>query len=298
MGRDDTSERRFGWIRMESGGTMEVRLLSTVTEEAWDEFQTLVGAQARLRPYLLDFLALECEYKALTDVHVEFAEGIALSANPAFWPPAEQFLRSVQVQRHVSNFLASASAFRDRMAARLAEDGRSGVRDEIRQQTRELYDQNFSYRLMYNLRNYAQHHDLPIDVTNLHIANVSGQERTVTVTFAIKADTLLRSSRIQPKVVSELQSLPDPDIPLNPVARTYFLCHVLLMRRWLAAHASSFRNMLEYRSAVQRTLRLPEGAIPMIFEGEMPNPTFRHFAFDELDLWADMADRLQKEPAI
>ena len=291
-------ERKIGWLRLEPGGTMEIRLLSVVTEDVWDEFQKLIGTQARIRPYLLDFMALESEFQAVIRAHVEYAEGIALSVNPAFWPLSHQFVQLVQVQRHVSNFLGSASAFRERMSTRLRSEGRASLSAEIVQHTNDLYDRNFAYRLMYNLRNYAQHHDLPIGVTNVNIANVSGSERDVAVKFAIDGKELLKSTRIQAKVRSEIEALHDPHIELLAATRTFFQCHVLLMRHWLLANQETFRGAFQYKSAVERTLVLPEGALPVIFEGEMPNPSIRHFAFDELDLWTSLSERLLEDPIL
>jgi hypothetical protein len=85
--------------------------------------------------------------------------------------------------------LAAASAFRDRAGTRLREQyGPDSMHSkQLKAAIRSAYDASLAYRLLYNLRNYAQHHDSPLSVIPMHGEQQIAGEISFTVSLVFES---------------------------------------------------------------------------------------------------------------
>ena len=66
------------------------------------------------------------------------------------------------IGRYIKNYLASYKSYIDGMKTVLSRSFGEKIRDSFQDLQKDAYENNFSYRFIYNLRNYAQHCGSPI----------------------------------------------------------------------------------------------------------------------------------------
>ena len=159
--------KRFGWYVPQDDGTLDLAFQDgEFSDESWQELRKVVAIIPNLRPIVIDFLALEQDFQALVCIESAIARSIERLPNPIGVVPAILTPAYAQAQRHISNFLGAASAFRDRAKARLAEmhGSNSDYSENLKVAISAAYDESRAYRILYNLRNYAQHHASPVSI--------------------------------------------------------------------------------------------------------------------------------------
>src|SRR5688572_27098226 len=113
---------------------------------------------------MIDYLALAADFESVSGVEEELGGALTgiLSEGMISIPAGVD--ANARAQQLVSNFLGAASAFRDRAASRISRDygDKSPEAQALKAATSRWFDSSFAYRSMYALRNYAQHHELPI----------------------------------------------------------------------------------------------------------------------------------------
>jgi hypothetical protein len=153
----------FGWLAENDADSALLNVVvqgNALDEEVVKEFEEIAGAFARIRPALIDFLALRADHSALSKLPDHLCSQHE-SNNLPLLEGGLLFLEThVAAERRLSAFLNSASAFRDRLLARLASN--PGHKALVKRCIKEVYDRSFAYRLCYNLRNYAQHQSAPL----------------------------------------------------------------------------------------------------------------------------------------
>src|SRR5947209_7782627 len=157
--------RKFGWFIPKPDGSVDLGVRSpSLSAEHWTEFEQLVAIIAELRPFVIDYLSLEGDYTALASVEEEIAAYLGGMPNTFSFGGLQQTVVLAKAHGALSNFLASASAFRDRADTRLREryGPNSPQAKQLKAAISGAYDASFAYRLLYTLRNYGQHHDSPL----------------------------------------------------------------------------------------------------------------------------------------
>jgi len=168
------------------------------------------------------------------------------------------------------NYLSSVRTYLDytetRIKRRYGEDSQNW--DRFKQYCSDAYDGCFSYRFLYNLRNYAQHCGLPINRINFNTRpkEDNPQEPCYTLSVGTSRDELLRGFDWKRPLREEIAGLP-PIIDINP--------HINAMTDCLARINSDlsrdeFPNLLEsaryIRNLLQRISYSSEDGDPCIFE--------------------------------
>lgn len=210
--------------------------------------------------------------------------------------------RIAKSQNALTNFLCSASAFRDRSKMRIESryGNDSAQLKAWKAVVRTAYDTHFEYRLLYYLRNYAQHHDIPLSLVPVSSKVNERSQIEATISVVLAPDKLSSSPKIQKKIGPELARLSD-NINLIAAATVYFRLHAGFLKAVFEAYRAEIAWMHTYRKALVEHLKLPAGAFPVIWEGEVPmtdgeiaNQRMTHFSFDELDfifaLYAHLAE--------
>jgi hypothetical protein len=272
-----------------------------LSTEIWAEFEELIAVIAELRPFVIDYLSLETNYTALAHIERDIAASVESLPNTFGFAGVQQILVLTQAQGALSTFLAGASAFRDRAGTRLRERyGPDSIHSkQLEAAIRSAYDASFAYRLLYNLRNYAQHHDSPLSVIPMHGERQISGEIAFTVSLVLKPKEMLRSNKIQKSFRPELSRESD-EIQLVPLVKEYFRLHSAIMKAVIGMHVPRLIELQRYGQFVLTKTGLPPGAVPVIWEGEDPRRPlhFCHFSFDEFAFVQQLHNRLSELPPV
>jgi hypothetical protein len=292
--------RRFGWFIPHSDGSVDVGFRSgpPLSTEIWAEFEELIAVTAELRPFVIDYLSLETNYIALAEIEREIAASVQSLPNTFGFGGVQQTFVLAQAQGVLSNFLAAASAFRDRAGTRLRERyGPESIHSKrLKAAIKSAYDASFAYRLLYNLRNYAQHHDSPLSVIPMHGARQISGEITFTVSLVLKPKEMLRSNEIQKSFRQELSRESD-EIQIVPLVKEYFRLHGAIMKAVIGMQVPRLIELQRYGQVVLTKTGLPPGAVPVIWEGDPQRPTHLcQFSFDEFAFVQQLHNRLGEIP--
>jgi hypothetical protein len=211
--------KRFGWIIPQPAigvGGMNIHVIDQPLSDAvWTEYDLIVGRFTELRPFIIDYLSLEQAFDVLNglDQHICDALGSATKHSPI---PGEALIRAYSTaQSAVSNFLFAASTFRDRSTIRLAEICRENPEgcELFQTEQRKAYDASFAYRLLYNLRNFAQHHDSPLEMIPVQGKRDSSNQMKLSIRIELQRDILLKKGKkIQPRVLKKSPTNPKPSL--------------------------------------------------------------------------------------
>ncbi|WP_426960312.1 hypothetical protein [Muricoccus radiodurans] len=302
MGQTKGVLRRFGYYVPRDDGTVDVSVQDgEFTQELWHEFSEVMRIVVALRPLVISYLALEEDHGELRQVEAIIAQSLEGAPNAFGIVPAMLLPALARAQRHVSNFLGSAATFRDRILKWFA----TTYRDEpeiVGLPPREFsfaYDRSLAYRIMYNLRNYALHQNVPVSLMPI-TGTRSRSDGSMAMGVRLLLDTgeLCGNPKTKGPVRDELLRLGTSSYEIVPLAAEYMESHARFMRFVLRFHADDLQIAQHYARAVWKGAKLPPRAIPVIWEGEgVPGaePTTmncHHLAFDELGFMRLLLDRL------
>jgi hypothetical protein len=125
-----------------------------------DEAAAYFDAAARLRTYERNAFPFKCairNYEDLVAARRHYTEGRGWVGDM----PASRDV-ALHLNRLIMNYLASFRAFLDHAETRFKREFGAAEFEELKAIQRTQYDSSFSYRFVYNLRNYAQHCGLPM----------------------------------------------------------------------------------------------------------------------------------------
>lgn len=299
-------EKFLGYILPKEGGQVHgCRFENPLSEEQYAEFEATIRVTSILRPFIIDFLGLEENFRILNRLPTEMKEHFESQSNPMMEGAIGGTWRLWQAQNAVSNFLTSASALRDRSQMRLRQRyGKDSPQLAVLQDSiKTACDGAIEYRFLYHLRNYGQHHDIPLSLVPIRSTVNERSEVEAHVSIVVASLKLSSGSREQKKFFDqELLNLPD-EIDLNAYARAHFRLHAGLLKTIIDMHAQQIREMQVYREALENHLNkhmhLPLGAFPIVWVGDFPidpdrlvQGKFVHFSFDELSLIFVLYERL------
>lgn len=289
------SKRHFGYVLPKNGGHFDaLRFDAEVPTDTYQEFLEMIAVTSELRPFVIDYMGLEANFQSFERIEDDIRTDYETMENPLIGGALTQTSKFWKTQSTLSNFLCSASAFRDRSQTRLREryGKTSSQYTVIDNAITAAYDSAIEYRLFYNLRNYAQHHDIPFSHIPVNATrHVETGKVEETVAIVLKPSALTSSSLIQKSFVrNDLAKMTD-DIDLSKFARVYMKLHAGFMRKIVDLQAQRLAEMHQYEAVVMKQLKVPPGAYPVIWEGgiataenESINAKFSYFSFDELDL--------------
>lgn len=112
---------------------------------------------------------------------------------------------SYQANRYMMNYLAMARLFIDKIEENIKENfsTKSQEYSSFKQLTAQEYDKKFSYRFLWDLRNYTQHYGLPIH----HFRGFLDKHDRKKVILSVSPAELIKGSyNWKPKMLAELKS--------------------------------------------------------------------------------------------
>jgi hypothetical protein len=265
--------RRFGWYLPKPHGGLDLHIVAKpIDEENWNEFRAYTRPVELIRPFMIDYYALASDFAAAASVEAEVGAVLTgLIADSAISIPASVDANA-RAQQLVSDFLGAASAFRDRAASRLSRQFGSAAGETLilKAATSRLFDKSFAYRVMYALRNYAQHHEVPISLVPINAER--GPDGTMKCRIALHLDPakLITTGKVSAKFRAELAALQDKKLALGPLIEEFMTAHQEVMIELLNIYSVSLSDLAHYAAAFYRTFEVPHDAVPVIWEGDDP----------------------------
>jgi hypothetical protein len=291
--------RRFGYYLVRDDGKMDIgRDAQPLSDDAWNDFNRFVTVATDIRPFAIDYLSLQNDFEVVFGLISKITGEVAEQTNPLANLGVNHLRTMATAQGAISNFLSSASSFRERARTRLrtAYGSDSPEVKQFKATESAAYDGWFAYRLLYNLRNYGQHHDMPLSFVPVSARRGADGKFAATANLFIDPSEILESDLIQKKFrENELVELTE-QLELMPMVEQYMHLHGLLLNYIVSIHLPRLIQMQEYEALLVAKTHIPAGAIPMIYEenekGEIGR--FRHFSFDELVFLRELGSSIRK----
>jgi hypothetical protein len=273
--------RRFGYFIPQPNGTLDIYVgVHVASEEVLAELHEVVSVVFNLQPIMLAYEVVEKNYREILEL-IEIYRSRLEGSKPGL--PADISITiegMISFSQKVTNFLSSTSAFlaQAEMQLRRVHGDDSSQLFMWNEKRRSLHASSFSYRFLYELRNFAQHRSIPF--SNLNIAGERPSEELsmiFKVGIQIFRDALLDDGYKWGKLLAEIRQQPQV-FDFLPMASEFLDC----LRRLciLAARYQEARlvDCARYFDVVCKTLNIPSGAVPVLFIGEHQKgtPPSRH----------------------
>lgn len=306
------TKRQFDWLTPDpekgKGSIGTGVRAKPLAPEQWEEFQEIAAIMGEIRPWIIDFLTLEKDYREVESLKDELHSQFSAVPHPALDDAVVAVETFVTVQRALSNFLSSANAFREKARNRLMRRyGRESLQVRgFESAILEVKINAFAFRFLRFLSNYSLHNENPINAIPVSGARDDNDELALSVRVEIKRDIILRNLKpTMRKQDKELISLHDeimaqPEaIPLLPLAEEYMKQHGKLFHVIIASHQDRLARFSRYAQAVLQSAVQPNDAKPVIWEGADPPDGIAAvkiyaFSFDEFELLIKTLERWQQ----
>ncbi|MBJ6728022.1 hypothetical protein [Geomesophilobacter sediminis] len=279
---EKTEIRRFGYYIPKPDGTMDISVHCTVVDsDVLAEMNEIVGVIFNLQPIVMAFDVVEKNYKELVNLIDESTSHLNSLTSSILAPVSVVMDVMTSLSQKTTNFLSSTSAFLAHVDRQLEKiHGRDSTEwltwDAKR---KDLHAGSFAYRFLYELRNFAQHRDIPFSTLNCtgernsEDASLVFQIKTLIVT-----EQLISSGHNWKKLTAQIEQQPNV-FDLLPLASEYLQC---LRQLCLEASRPQMERLAicdHYFNVLRNTLKIPPGAVPVIFVGESASkgkPPSRH----------------------
>jgi len=131
----------------------------------------------------------------------------------------------MEINRLMINTLATFSSYLNLTERKLKELDNGLARfDRFKEACSTAYDNNFSYRFLYHLRNFSQHYELPIGQIrpSARLNDLGEKEHSLAVMF--HRDSLLKTKyKWKPEIRSEIENL-DEELDVSPLLEDLVNC--------------------------------------------------------------------------
>ncbi|MBL0171511.1 MAG: hypothetical protein IPP90_12400 [Gemmatimonadaceae bacterium] len=256
--REDTANmpeelHRYGWMLHKDDDTFDMKVFSQpVTSEMLREFEELVAVICTLQPLATAFAICDREYAALASL-AESQEARLNAIGTARVPLKTVFDLIVETSASVTAFLGGASAFLGQMEYALATHwGKTSEKYAVWNRKRQQrHAASLGYRVMYKLRNYSQHHAMPLSTLSVTgIRATSDAAMTFTCRPTLERDVLVASSFNWGPQRAELAAFP-PAFDIVPLLTEYFECLQAIMLDAVQVFDQELRSCHDYLEVVR-----------------------------------------------
>jgi len=289
----DTSQRkRIGYYIKRNDSILDFCIhKSDFDQVCKDEFDKYCKIIFQLQPIVIAYEAVSLSYyelrKSLDDYDNIWLEKSIPGAG-YFCIAISHLIESTQ---KVTNLLSSVTAFLASTQIRLKKevgevDPRYILWDSLR---KKLHNENFSYRFLYELRNYSQHSNVPISEANVHIDDIVSDTRKVKSTLYINKIELFNSGYEWKKGLKLEIQAQDNKINLMPLVDEYIFIIKALTIAYLDLFQNDLTECYQYINTFYRVYNIPKDVIPLLFIGDtvngQPVPNNMEYIPSEQLLW-------------
>ena len=244
----------------------EIRAIRELTDS---EFKDYEGAESKLRQYVDDqqlFAIVQLNYVDFEDLlRQSFQQYVKKSL-----PPME--VLALRVNRSLLNFLSTLRTFLDHSEFNLKKRyGNYSKRvREYKKACSSEYDNFFSYRLVYKLRNYTQHCGMPLGQIRFESKSEDAEAQRVVDTLAVyfNRDRLLLSEfDWGSKLKREIQALPER-FEINPHVAQAMQCVKRINLSLIKPNLTELNRSVQIVRSLVAPLKLQSGVPCILFFGK------------------------------
>jgi hypothetical protein len=273
---DTVARRRLGYVLEKPNGRVDTKILKhDLDPTAIDCLNAAVRIAYELQPILSVFdivnLALHELHAALDDMATYLSSQVGSFVNAATYGHDT----SILLQHRVMAFLSANRSFLDHAQTDLTRrhGADSPQMRAFRENAGRLYDNKFSYRFLYQLRNASQHVVLPISGHKFDTRTLEADgQREAKIALVMDRTKLLQSWQDwKPSLKSELEQGPS-SFDLLPLLneQTTWLHHLTCV--CFVFNAKEIVSCNNYLENLCRRLNPPPDAVPVIWKGESSQP--------------------------
>jgi hypothetical protein len=262
--------RRVGYYHKRIDGTLDIALSKIdFDEECYEELTSCSKAIFELKPILIAFDMAKNNYDEIIESSNSYREFVKKELIPGPGYIQKSIDRMVVLTQRINNFLSSASSFLNNTEIKVDKvfGGGSCQSNLWNEYRRGLHKDSFSYRFMYELRNYSQHYGLPMSAANFDVANMLENTPSVNLSMSIYRESLLEENFNWKKLESEIRKL-EKNTDIGPYLEEYMGILKKLIIKYLDLFKKKMLECFEYLTAFHKAFEIPEGVLPMLFIGE------------------------------
>jgi hypothetical protein len=279
----------FGHMIAKPDGSFDIAVgTKALDDRALAEFEEVIQPLLQFQPLLITYASCEHEFAALNKWPEDEQAGLEEYGGLQI-PMYVMNDLMVEAVRRVGSYLASASAFLGQAEKHVAQRFGQATPFAAAWNTlrRDLHAGSIGYRILYELRNFAQHFALPLGEVNVN-GRLDEQGRMVMTCGAyLSRDGLLASGYEwrgrQEDIVGR-----EPMFDVLPLANDYQGCLRRLIVEIGAAYAAELQNCALYFQTIRRIRQVPNDARLWLFEGRGTDghpPTSGQVIPEEQLLW-------------
>ncbi len=180
----EKTDIKYSFSTYDNSTFLDVKELS---EDEYNKYSSII----------INLMKLENEqglYKIIVLNYNDFIAKTNLSIKNINLSDMESFsIFYLDINRHILNVLSSIRTYLDHTETRLKKEfGKNHtITNKFKELVKKAYDENFSYRFLYKLRNYSQHCGLPAGSLKTTASNDGGFKEVLTL--ALVRDDLLNN---------------------------------------------------------------------------------------------------------
>ena len=263
-------KRRVGYYRKSPDGKIDVALQkSEFDDECFDELTEYIQVINDTQPIIIAFDIVSRNFNEVSESISKYRgftvnQGIPIKG---FIPQAIEGMTDL-IQR-ISNFLASASMFLTIAESKLRSVfGKKSFELKMWNLFRqELHKDSFSYRFMYKLRNYSQHHGLPLSSVICKIDDMKNIEESTSLSVNLSKQELLKDEFNWGSLKHEIEVL-EEQTNIYPHLSNYMRIIESILVKYVDSFRRKIADCYAYMSAFHRAIGIPENAVPVLFTGQ------------------------------
>lgn len=262
--------RRVGYFVENNEGKLDISIHSVDFDETcYQELTDYSKVIFNVQPIVTAFEIVKNNYEEIDSSAASYKNSVENLKMPNPKAIVESLDSGVILTQRVSNLLSSASSFLTNAEISLEKDfGKSSNELAMwNNYRRNLHKESFSYRFMYELRNYAQHYGLPMSGFNISITDMLESSTSIDLTMYVSRDSLLKNNFNWKKLRKEIEEL-EVNSDIIQYLNGYFEVIRKLLVKYLDIYGTKLLECYEYISTFHTVFKIPEGVSPMLFIGE------------------------------
>lgn len=262
--------RRIGHYIKTEDGKLDIAVhKNDFNTECYEELDRYIRVIFKIQPILISYESLIISHNELIQTIEKYKEQFLKGGVPNSFYMDFVVSYLVESVQKATNFLSSATSFLSTSQVKLRRDFGERSREYIEWNTcrNTLRKNSFSYRLLYELRNYSQHSNIPISTAHIRLENMAVGTPAASAILYLSKKELLNSGYNWKSLGKEIQCLEDK-INIIPFIEEYLSIVKILTYEYLCVYKNEILDCHQYMHALKRVLSFPENSVSVIFIGE------------------------------
>ncbi|MGY8871567.1 MAG: hypothetical protein ACKVJE_14105 [Pseudomonadales bacterium] len=263
--------RRIGHLSEGQNGTFDTAIATIdFDEECYKELNKYINVIFSLQPVLVSYETVELSYQETLGLVEKYDHHFSTVTAPDAAQINILLGYLIEATQKITNFLSSVTSFLSCSEVRLKKEfgAESTLLNEWINFRKDLHSESFEYRFLYTMRNYSQHHYLPVSNVDIKLDNIVIGERSTSNSITIDRDELLDSGFNWPKSLRiDIEKL-DAKIDLIPIIDKYMCSVRKIAYRYIAIYKIEIQDCSRYMTELKRRFAFPENSTPVIYTGE------------------------------